>query len=65
MLFVPKAMAAYVALQSSDLELIERLTGLVAVADIFKGLGGILAGNVEKDLLTAAVGKSRVSACVQ
>jgi hypothetical protein len=54
-------MATYVALQRSDLELVERLAGLVAVADILKGLGGILAGNVEEDLLTTAVGIARVS----
>jgi hypothetical protein len=53
-------MATYVALQGSDLELVERLAGLVAVADILKGLGGVLAGNVEEDLLTAAVRIARV-----
>lgn len=48
---------AYVALQRSDLELVEGLAGLVAVADILEGLGGILAGNIEQDLLTATVGE--------
>ena len=46
---------AYVALQSADLELLERLTGLVAVADILKGLGGILAADVEEHFLTTTV----------
>lgn len=45
----------YVALQSAHLELLERLPGLIAVADILESLGGVLAANVEKDLLTAAV----------
>lgn len=34
------------------------------MADILERLGGVLAGNVEKDLLTAAVGIARVSICV-
>ncbi len=46
---------AYVALQLADLELLEGLAGLVAVADILEGLGGVLAGNVEEDLLTTAI----------
>jgi hypothetical protein len=45
----------YVALQVPDQELLERLTGLIAVADILEGLSGILAGNVEQNLLTTAV----------
>lgn len=50
---------AYIALQNANLELLQRLAGLVTVADILKGLGGVLAGNIEKDLLTAtAWGKS-------
>lgn len=49
----------YGALQNANLELLERLAGLVAVADILKGLGGVLAANVEKDLLTTTVGRER------
>lgn len=45
----------YVALQSAHLELLERLPGLIAVADILESLGGVLAADVEKDLLTTAV----------
>jgi hypothetical protein len=59
-MFTPGAMSTYVALQGSDLELVKRLAGLVAVADILKGLGGVLAGNVEEDLLTTAVRIARV-----
>jgi hypothetical protein len=50
---------AYVALQSADLELVKGLAGLVAVADILEGLGGVLAGNVQKDLLATAVLEGR------
>lgn len=46
---------SYLALQGSDLEGLECLAGLVAVANILERLGGILAGNVEKNLLTAAI----------
>ena len=56
-------MATYVALQNADLELLERLAGLVAVADILKGLGGVLAADVEKDLLTTTVVEGCVSTC--
>ncbi len=49
----------YGALQNANLELLERLAGLVAVADILKGLGGVLAANVEKDLLTTTVERER------
>lgn len=57
--------ASYPALQSADLELGERLAGLVAVADILESLGGILAGDVEQDLLTTTVGEkaSTISTC--
>jgi hypothetical protein len=55
---------AYVALQSADLELLERLTGLVAVADILEGLSGILAADVEKNLLATAIQKTFVSTCL-
>jgi len=47
--------STYSALENSDLELLKGLAGLVAVADILKGLGGVLATNVKEDLLTAAV----------
>lgn len=32
------------------------LTGLVAVADILEGLGGVLAGDVEEDFFPTADG---------
>jgi hypothetical protein len=47
-----KARKTYLSLQVADKKLVEGLTGLVAVANILKGLGGILAGDVEHDLLT-------------
>ena len=42
----------YLALENTNLQSLEDLAGLVAVADIFKGLGGILAADVEEDFLT-------------
>jgi hypothetical protein len=51
--------SSYLALQHTDLEGLESLAGLVAVADILERLGGILAGDVEKDLLTAAIRRRR------
>jgi len=54
--------STYVALQSADQELLQGLTGLVAVADVLKGLGGILTSHVEQNLLTTAV-QEYVSMC--
>jgi hypothetical protein len=42
------------ALQGADKKLVKGLTGLVAVADILESLGGILAGNIEKNLLATS-----------
>ena len=46
---------AYLALYNANLKLLQCLAGFVAVADILKRLGGILAGNIQKDFLAAAV----------
>lgn len=45
----------YTALKSADEEALEDLAGLVAVADVFEGLGGVLAADVEEDFFTAGV----------
>ena len=45
----------YQSLQVADEETLEDLARLVTVADILKGLGGVLATDVEEDFLTAAV----------
>lgn len=42
-------------LQHADLEPREDLARLVAVADVLEGLGRVHAGEVEEDLLAAAV----------
>ena len=55
------AREAYLALQVTDIELLEGLAGLVAVADILESLGGVLASNVEQDLLATTVEKGGVS----
>lgn len=49
------AVITYTALQVANVELVEGLAGLVTVADILKGLGGVLATNVEDDLLTTTI----------
>lgn len=41
-------------LEFTDEKTVENLSGLVTVANILESLGGILAGNVEHDLLTTA-----------
>jgi hypothetical protein len=46
--------ATNLALQRADLEPREDLARLVAVADVLEGLGRVLAGEVEEDLLAAA-----------
>lgn len=43
---------ANLALENTNLQSLENLAGLVAVADIFEGLGGILTADVEEDFLT-------------
>ena len=45
----------YAALESADEEALEDLAGLVAVADVFEGFGGVLAADVEEDFFTAGV----------
>jgi hypothetical protein len=45
----------YHALHAADQETVEDLTGLVGVADILKGLGAVLAADIQKDFLTTAV----------
>ena len=45
----------YTALESADEEALEDLTGLVAVADVFEGFGGVLAADVEEDFFTTGV----------
>jgi hypothetical protein len=42
---------AYLALQFANEQLLKSLAGLVAVADILESLGGILAGDIEQNLL--------------
>jgi hypothetical protein len=42
------------ALQVADEKAIEDLAGLVAVADVFEGLGSVLAAHVEEDFFAAA-----------
>lgn len=39
----------YLSLQDTDLNLIQGLASLVTVANVLKGLGGILAGAVEQN----------------
>ena len=41
----------YLSLQDTDLDAVERLAGLVAVADVLESLGSILARDVEHNLL--------------
>jgi hypothetical protein len=43
----------YLALQCADNQLVQGLARLVAVANVLKSLGGILASDVENDLFTA------------
>lgn len=50
----------YHALHAADEESVEDLTGLVGVADILEGLGAVLATDIQKDLLTTAVGRLSV-----
>lgn len=45
---------AYLALQIANEQLAKSLASLVAVTDILESLGGILAGDIEQNLLTTA-----------
>ena len=47
---------AHLALQHADLQALEDLARLVAVADVFEGFGRVLAGYVEQDFFAAAAG---------
>jgi hypothetical protein len=47
--------STHLPLQHADLEPREDLARLVAVADVLEGLGRVHAGEVEEDLLAAAV----------
>lgn len=47
----------YHALEVTDEETVEDLAGLVRVTDVLEGLGSVLAGDVEEDLLTTAGGR--------
>jgi hypothetical protein len=46
---------SYQSLQVADEETLEDLAGLVTVSDVLKGLGGVLATDVEENFLTATV----------
>lgn len=48
----------YVPLQNTNLQTGQNLSCLVAVTDILERFRGVLAGNVEEDLLTASVVKN-------
>lgn len=50
---------AYLALQLANKQLLKGLAGLVAVADIFESLGGILAGDIQQNLLATARKKNQ------
>ena len=45
----------YATLDGSDKKALKDLAGLVAVADVLEGLGGVLAADVEEDFFTAGV----------
>lgn len=44
----------HLSLQVADDELVQRFPRLVAVANVLESLGGVLAGDIQHDLLTAA-----------
>lgn len=50
---------AYLALQLANEQLLKSLAGLVAVADILESLGGILAGDIEQNLLATTRKKNQ------
>lgn len=45
----------YLTLQRSNQHFLQYLAGFVTVADIFKGLGGILPAHIEEDFFAAAI----------
>jgi hypothetical protein len=45
---------AYSALELADDKSLQNLAGLVRVADVLEGIGGILSGDVHQDLLSSA-----------
>jgi hypothetical protein len=45
----------YTALQVADEKALEDFAGFVTVADVFEGLGRVLATDVEEDFLTTGV----------
>jgi hypothetical protein len=45
----------YHSLQFSDFQALENLSRFVGMADVFKGLGGVLAAYVQENFLTAPV----------
>lgn len=49
----------YVPLQNTNLQTSQNLSCLVAVTNILKRFRGVLAGNVEEDLLTASTEKKQ------
>lgn len=49
---------SYLALQRANEHIVEDLAGLVAVANVLKGLGCVLAANIEENFLTAPVPES-------
>jgi hypothetical protein len=45
----------YTALEVANKKALEDLAGLVTVADVFEGLGRVLAADVKEDFLTTGV----------
>lgn len=45
----------YLSLQGADEQALQNLARLVAVADVLKGLGRVLAADVQQDLFTTAI----------
>lgn len=45
----------YLSLQHTGVELVQCLARLVAVADVLEGLGCVLSGDIQHNLLTTAV----------
>ena len=48
-------MRAYLSLEVADEQAVQDLAGLVAVADVLEGFGGVLAADVQQDFLAASV----------
>lgn len=55
---------AGLALQIANVQLLQSLAGLVAVADILESLGGILAGDIKQNLLATRVLVDELAAVV-